>query len=87
MNAASKFSPSDPIPRLMLVNSYVAEGNLAEAEKVCAQLKSVAPDDPRAYRALAAFYVNTRQPEKAVTELQSLKSSKPKDSWIKVCAG
>jgi tetratricopeptide (TPR) repeat protein len=83
MNAASKVSPSDPAPRLILAAAYVAEGNLAEGEKVCAQLKAAAPDDPRGYRALAAFYAGVRQREKLVTELRSLESSKPKDTWVK----
>jgi len=84
LNAASKLAPSDPVPRLLLANVYVAQGNLPEAEKLCLQIKSLAPDDPRAYRALAVFYAKTRQPEKAVTELESLESSRPKDRWIKV---
>jgi tetratricopeptide (TPR) repeat protein len=82
MSAASKLSPRDPHPRLMLANAYAAEGSLAEAERVCAQLKAVAPDDPRAYRALAVFFRASEQREKAVTELQSLRSSKPKDTWV-----
>ena len=81
--AASGLDPSDPLPRLMLANSYIAEGNLAEAEKVCAQLKAIGPDTPEAYRALALFYGSTGQRVKAVAELKSLRSSKPKDLWVK----
>ena len=83
MSAAFKLSPRDPLPGLMLANAYQAEGNLVEAEKVCVQLKAVAPDDPRAYRALAVFFRATQQREKAVAELQSLRVSKPKDTWVK----
>jgi tetratricopeptide (TPR) repeat protein len=83
MSAASELSPHDPLPRLMLTDIYVAEGKLADAERVCVQLKAVAPEDPRAYRALPIFFRTTLQQEKAVTELQSLSSSKPKDKWAK----
>ncbi len=83
MSAASGLSPRDPLPRLMLANVYAAGGNLAEAERVSAELKAVAPDNPQAYRALAVFFRATQQPEKAISELQSLSKSKPKDMWVK----
>jgi tetratricopeptide (TPR) repeat protein len=82
MNAASRLSPKDPLPSLMLTDVYIAEGNLPEAERVSTQLKAIAPDDPRGYRSLAIFFRSTGQQEKAVTELRSMKSSRPKDKWV-----
>ncbi len=51
--------------------------------KLYAELKTVAPDDPRAYRALGLFYLSSGQKEKAAAEFQSLLQSKPKDAAVK----
>jgi tetratricopeptide (TPR) repeat protein len=66
-------------PRLLLARIYVTTGKLSEGERLYARLKTLAPWDPVAFRALGLFYQSTRQNEKAVTELQSVIAAKPGD--------
>jgi tetratricopeptide (TPR) repeat protein len=72
------------IPRIFLGRTLVAEGRLADAERSYATLKAIAPDDPKAYPALALFYSETGQKDKALAELQALATAKPKDDAVKV---
>jgi tetratricopeptide (TPR) repeat protein len=80
---AAKLAPRDVQPLLMLVDAYTAQGNQADGEKIGVQLKIVSPDDPNAYHALATFYKSTKQNDKAISELEALKASKPRDTWVK----
>ena len=83
MWAAAKLDPRSPVPRLQIEELYLEEHRPADAERICAELKSIAPEDPQAYRALGLFYESTGQREKAVGEFRSLLASKPKDGWVK----
>jgi len=46
-------------------------------------LKTIAPDDPEAYRALGSFYASSDQREKAIAEFRSVLTAHPKDSVVK----
>jgi tetratricopeptide (TPR) repeat protein len=83
MRAASELDQHAVAPRLFLARIYVTTGELSEAEGVYKELKRIAPDDPRAYGALGAFYASNGQKGQAVAELQSALASKPKDRSIK----
>ena len=72
------------LPRLSLAPVYLATGRVADAEKLCAELKTIAPDNPEAYRALGLFYIFTGQKEKAADEFRAIVKSKPKDTTVKM---
>jgi tetratricopeptide (TPR) repeat protein len=59
-------------------------GKLPDAEKLGAELKTIAPDNPEAYQALGLFYISTGQKEKASVEFRALAKSKPKDATVKM---
>ena len=59
-------------------------GNCLMRSESSAELKTIDPDDPQAYQALALFYLSTGQKEKAVAEFKSLAAAKPKDNSVKV---
>jgi tetratricopeptide (TPR) repeat protein len=61
----------------------LASGKAADAEKLYADLKTVAPKDPQAYGALGNFYASSGQTEKALAEFRSVLSSHPKDNALK----
>jgi predicted Zn-dependent protease len=65
LRAAIELDPHAVLPRLSLAQVYLATGKMADAEKLCAELKTIAPDNPEAYRALGLFYIFTGQKEKA----------------------
>jgi tetratricopeptide (TPR) repeat protein len=81
--AGSRLEPRAALPRLLLIDTYVAAGKLADAEKLCKDLKVIGPDDPQAYRALAYFYKTTGQKEKALIEFRALLASRPKNNLLK----
>jgi tetratricopeptide (TPR) repeat protein len=83
MRAADELDPHAVLPRVFLVRILVATARPNDAEKLCTALKTVAPDDPRAYKALGLFYLSTGQKEKAAAEFQSLLASKPKDGSVR----
>jgi len=70
-------------PRLLLARIYLAMGKSADAEKLYSDLKTIAPDDPQAYRALGSFYASSGQREKAIAEFRSLLTAHPKDNSVK----
>lgn len=70
-------------PRLLLARLLILTGRLADAEKLYTNLKTIAPEDPQAYRALGLFYNSIGQKEKAATEFQSLLVSRPRDVAVK----
>lgn len=84
MRAAADLDAHAVMPRLLLARIYAATGRVAEAEKLYTDLKTAAPEDPRAYQALGLYYASTGQKEKALAEFQSLAAAKPKDNQVKV---
>jgi tetratricopeptide (TPR) repeat protein len=82
LQAAIKLDPHAVLPRLTLTPLYLATGRMAEAEKLGTELKTVAPDNPDAYRALGLFYIFTGQKDKAAIEFRTLSKSKPKDTTV-----
>ncbi len=84
IRVACKLDARAVLPQLLLGRIYALSGRLAEAEDLYAKLKAVAPDDPRAYEALGTFYLSSGQPEKAVSEFESLAGKRPKDNSVKV---
>ena len=80
LRAAIELDPHAVLPRLSLAPVYLATERAAEAEKVCSELKTIAPDNPQAYQALGLLYIFTGQKEKAVAEFRAISQSKPKDS-------
>lgn len=70
-------------PRISLAALLRATGRVGEAEKGFAELKTVAPDDPQAYRALGLFYLSRNEKQKAIGEFRVLLRSKPKDNPVK----
>jgi tetratricopeptide (TPR) repeat protein len=83
MRTAAGLDPHALLPRLFLARILAATNRLNDAEGLYAGLKSVAPDDPRAYQALGLFYSSRGQKEKAAAEFQSVLASKPKDVAVK----
>jgi protein O-GlcNAc transferase len=83
MRSASDADSGATLPRILLAKIYMEDGKLAEAERLCVELKNRAPDDPDAYGALASFYEASGQKEKAATELQALMAAKPNDYQVK----
>jgi tetratricopeptide (TPR) repeat protein len=79
MRTAAGLDPHAVLPRLFLARMLLATDRLNDAEKLYTELKTVAPDDPRAYQALGLFYSSSGQKEKAAAEFQSVLASKPKD--------
>jgi len=84
LRAAIELDPHAVVPRLSLMPVYLVTGRVADAEKLGAELKTIAPDNPEAYRALSLFYIFTGQKEKAAVELRALSKSKPKDTTVKM---
>ena len=84
--AAVGLGPHDVLPRLALVPVYLATKRIADAERVCRDLKTLAPDAPKAYRALGLFYTLTGEADKALAEFRALSASKPKDTRVKAFA-
>ncbi len=82
MHAASALDSRAVPPRVFLGRIYTLSGKFDDAEKVYRELKTIAPDDPQVYQALALFYASTGQKPKAVGELRSLLASKPKDAGV-----
>ena len=83
LRAAIELDPHAVVARLSLAPVYLATERAAEAEKICSELKTIAPDNPQAYQALGRFYIFTGQKEKAVAEFRAISQSKPKDSSVK----
>jgi tetratricopeptide (TPR) repeat protein len=83
MRAAAGLDSHAVLPRLLLARILLATNRGNEAEKLYGELKRLAPDDRRAYRALGLFYFSTGQKEKAAAEFQSVMASKPKDTEVK----
>ena len=83
MRAACDLDPRALPPRFFLARIYLAMGKSADAEKLYADLKTIAPKDPQAYRALGSFYVSSGQREKALAEFRSLLTAHPKDNSVK----
>ena len=79
MGEACGLDPQAVPPRIFLGRIYESSGKLAQAAKVYAELKRVAPDDPHAYRALGTLYSSTGQREKAIEEFRSVLAAKPGD--------
>ena len=84
LEVAANLDPRGVSPRLMLGTVLIARGCEDQAERLYASLKTLAPEDPQAYRALANYYSSSGQREKAVAELKSLAAAKPKDISVKV---
>jgi tetratricopeptide (TPR) repeat protein len=70
-------------PRFFLAQIYLAAGKTADAEKLYADLKIIAPDNAEAYRALGNYYVSSGQRDKAVAEFRSVLTAHPKDNAVK----
>jgi tetratricopeptide (TPR) repeat protein len=70
-------------PRFLLARILLVMGKSADAEKLYADLKKIAPKDPQAYRALGSFYASSGQREKAIAEFHSELAAHPKDSVVK----
>ena len=83
MRAACDLDPHALAPRLFLARIYLAAGKSADAEKLYADLKTIAPDNPQAYQALGKFYVSSGQKDKAVAEFRSVLAAHPKDNSVK----
>lgn len=83
IRSAIELDRSAVLPRLSLAALYQTAGRIEEAEKAFAELKTVAPDDPRAYRALGIFYVLRNERGKAISEFQAVLRAKPQDSTVK----
>jgi len=83
LEVAANLNPRGVSPRLMLGSVLIARGRADQAERLYAGLKTLAPDDPQAYRALANYYSGSGQREKAAAELKSLATAKPKDISVK----
>jgi tetratricopeptide (TPR) repeat protein len=83
LQAACSVDAHAVLPRLLLGQYYVNLRKLKDAEGVFRQLKTIAPENPQAYRALGLFYQATGQQEKAIAEFESLASSKPKDTIVR----
>ena len=79
LETACDLDPKGVAPRLRLGSVLIAAGHADQAEKLFANLKTLAPDDPQAYKALANYYSGTGQSDKTIAELKSLAASKPKD--------
>src|ERR1019366_7000014 len=84
LRAAIEMDPHAVLPRLSLAPVYLATGRVADVENLCAELKTIAPDNPQAYRALGLFYISTGQKEKAAAEFRALSKSKPNDTRVKM---
>jgi len=84
MRAACALDPHALPPRFLLARIYLDEGKRAEAEKLYADLKTVAPNDSQAYRALGSFYSLFGERHKALAEFRLLLASHPKDTSIKL---
>jgi Flp pilus assembly protein TadD len=80
---ACDLGPSSVLARLILGRTLAAEGRMADAERVYTALKGVAPNDPKAYQALALFYLGTDQKLKALAEFRALSATQPKDIQMK----
>jgi tetratricopeptide (TPR) repeat protein len=83
MLIACNLDPHALAPRFLLARIYLAMGKPAAAEKRYADLKTIAANDPQAYRALGNFYASSDQREKAIVEFRSLLTAHPKDSSVK----
>jgi tetratricopeptide (TPR) repeat protein len=83
MRTAAALDPHAVLPRLFLARILVATDRIIDAEKVYTELKTLVPDDPKAYQALGLFYSSRGEKVKAVAEFQSLLASKPKDAVVK----
>ena len=70
MRQASEADPQATLPVILLAKIYIEAGKLPEAERLSAELKTRAPEDPDGYGALAFFYETTGQKEKAAAELK-----------------
>lgn len=81
--AAMQLAPKDITPRLLLARVFRATGRPAEAASQLRELKSIAPENPQAYRALGLFYEEGREREKAIQEFQSVLAAKPADLFVK----
>ena len=84
LRAAIDLDPRAVLPRLSLIPVYLVTRRMADAEKLGKALKTIAPDNPDAYRALGLFYAATDQKEKAAAEFRDLSKSKPKDTTVKM---
>jgi tetratricopeptide (TPR) repeat protein len=87
LRGAAKLAQHDTQSLILLADSDLAQKRFVEAEKICLQLKIVAPDDAEAYRDLATLFLSTGQRENALSELKSLRPSEPRDSWVKSSLG
>jgi len=68
---------------LFLAQMLVITNKLDEAESVLNAVKTTAPLDPTAYRALAVFYETTGQQNKAIEELRALQKTHFRDLIVK----
>lgn len=68
---------------LFLAQILSVTSRLPEAETLLIGLKTIAPDDPIAYRALSVFYETTGQRGKAITELKLVEKKHFRDLVVK----
>jgi tetratricopeptide (TPR) repeat protein len=83
MQIACKLDPHAVPPRFLLARILLAMGKSDEAEKLYADLQTIAPKDPQAYRALGSFYASSGRMEKAIVEFRSQLRAHPKDIPVK----
>ena len=84
MRQAVALEPKAVLPRVLWARILVREGKLADAEKLYQGIKTIAPNDPKAYQALGLFYLASGQKEKAAAEFRAMMASKPKDTSVKL---
>lgn len=64
---------------LMLAKVHLAQGDQGQAEKALLAAAKLQPDLPLTYMLLARIYMNSRQPEKAIANLEQAAAKDPKD--------
>ena len=78
--------PKSPLPPLLLGKIYFQQEKNEEAEAAVLKAIALEPEYTAAHRALADFYVRTKQTDKAIAKLDAIVAKEKRDvgSWIQL---